>query len=152
MTWCKRGHLPSGNRKHWDPRKGTVIWKLQKSLCVLRSARRRWKDHLEDISSGSAVLSQICSTTCLWTRPSKRVSLVFHVDHLLFAGTRQTVTEIVSELERDLEPKSSEGDDETNALPVTNLGKNGGVELWSRCVVRGRHARGVQHVHAQEHT
>ena len=33
---------------------------------------------------------------------------MFHIDDLLFAGTRQTVTEIVSELERDLEPKSSE--------------------------------------------
>ena len=46
--------------------------------------------------------------TYLWTHPSKRVSLVFHVDDLLLAGTRQTVTEILSEPKRDLEPKSSE--------------------------------------------
>ena len=32
-----------------DPSKGTVIWKLQKSLCGLRRAPRRWQDHLEQI-------------------------------------------------------------------------------------------------------
>ena len=46
--------------------------------------------------------------TCLWTHPTKRVSLVFLVDDVLLAGTHQTVTEILSELKRDLELKSSE--------------------------------------------
>ena len=53
--------------------------------------------------------------TCLWTHPTKRVSLVFHVDDLLLARTRQTVTEILSELRRDLGTQEQRGDDETNA-------------------------------------
>ena len=47
--------------------------------------------------------------------PSQRVSLVFRVDDLLLAGTRQSVTEILSELNRDMGLKLR-GDDETNAL------------------------------------
>ena len=48
-----------------DPCKGTVICKLQKSLCGLRSAPRRWQDHLEQILAAS---SQTCLT--LACRPS----------------------------------------------------------------------------------
>ena len=90
-----------------DPSKGTVIWKLQKSLYGLRTAPRRWQDHLEDILKNCGFVANMLDT-CLWTHPSKRVSLVFHVDDLLLAGTRQTVTDILSEPKRDLEPKSSE--------------------------------------------
>ena len=46
--------------------------------------------------------------TCLWTHTTKRVSLVFHVDDLLLAGTHQIIKEILTELSRDLELKSSE--------------------------------------------
>ena len=46
--------------------------------------------------------------TCLWTHTTKRVSLVFHLDDLLLAGTHQIIKEILTELSRDLEPKSSE--------------------------------------------
>ena len=41
--------------------------------------------------------------TCLWTHTTKRVSLVFHGDELLLAGTHQIVTEVLAELSRDLE-------------------------------------------------
>ena len=65
-----------------DPSKGTVIGKLQKSLCGLRSAPRRWQDH--------AASSRTCWTlACGHT--TKRVSLVFHVDDLLLAGTHQMI-------------------------------------------------------------
>ena len=68
-----------------DPSKGTVIGKLQKSLCGLRSAPRRWQDH--------AASSRTCWTlACGHT--TKRVSLVFHVDDLLLAGTHQMIKEI----------------------------------------------------------
>ena len=40
----------------------------------------------------------------LWSRSS----LVFHVDDLLLAGTHQIISEVLAELSRDLEPKSSE--------------------------------------------
>ena len=69
--------------------------------------------------------------TCLWTHTSKRVSLVFQVDDLLLAGTHQIVTEILTELSRDLELQSR-GDDKTDALLVASPGKNeGGVQLRS---------------------
>ena len=42
------------------------------------------------------------------THTTKRVSLVFHVDDLLLAGTRQIIKEILTGLSRDLELKSSE--------------------------------------------
>ena len=61
-----------------DPIKGTVIWKLQKSLCGLRSAPRRWQDHLELVLSKCGVVPNMLDT-CLWTRTTKRVSLVVHV-------------------------------------------------------------------------
>ena len=38
----------------------------------------------------------------------KRVSLVFHVDDLLLAGTHQIITEVLAELSRDLELKSKQ--------------------------------------------
>ena len=46
--------------------------------------------------------------TCLWTHTTKRVSLVFHVDDLLLAGTHQINAKILDQLSRDLELKSSE--------------------------------------------
>ena len=91
-----------------------MIWKVQKSLYVLREAPRCWQEHLGDILRKSGLVSNMLDT-CLGTHPTKRVSLVFHVDDLLLARTRQIVTEILSELRRDVELKSSEGDDETNA-------------------------------------
>ena len=82
-------------------------------------------------SSGNAALSRTCSTlACGHT--TKRVSLVFHVDGLLLAGTHQIISEVLAELSRDLELTSSEGDDKTNALPGTNPGEDSrGVQLWS---------------------
>ena len=46
--------------------------------------------------------------TCLWTHTTKRVSLVFHLDDLLLAGTHQIIHEILCALSRDLELKRSE--------------------------------------------
>ena len=90
--------------------------------------------------------------TCLWTHTTKRVSLVFHVDDLL-AGTHQIIKEILTELSRDLELKSSEGDYKTNALPGTNPGKNDGrYNFGVDGLVSGKHAGRVQHVRAQELT
>ena len=53
-------------------------------------------------SSGSAASSR----TGLWTHTTKRVSLVFHVDDLLLAGTHQITNEVLAELSRDLELQS----------------------------------------------
>ena len=112
-----------------DPSKYTVIWKLQKSLFGLRSVPRRRYGFVSNLLD-----------TCLWTHPSKRVSLVFHVDDSLFAGTCHTVTEILSELKRRRGTQEQRSDDETNALPGTNPGKNeGGVQHRSRCFAPGRH-------------
>ena len=59
----------------------------------------------------------------------KRVSLVFHVDDFLLAGTHQIIKAVLTELSRDLELKRSEV---TNALLGTNPGKTeGGVQLRS---------------------
>ena len=70
-----------------DPSKRTVTWKLQKSLCGLKSAPRRWQDHLEQILRKCGFVSNVLDT-CLWTHTTKRISLVFHVDDLLLAGQR----------------------------------------------------------------
>ena len=123
-TWSTRGHHPSGNWRHSDNSWGTVIWKLQKSLYLLRSAPRCWQDHLGDILRKCGFVSNMLDT-CLWTHPTKLVSLVFHVDDLLLARTRQIVTEIHSELRRDLELNSSEVTTKPT-LPGTNPGKNKG--------------------------
>ena len=87
-----------------DPSKGTVIWKLQKSLHGLRGALRRWQDHLEQILRKFGFVP-IMPDTCLWTHTTKRMSLVLHVDDLLLAGTHQIIKEIITELSRDLELK-----------------------------------------------
>ena len=86
-----------------DPSKGTVIWKLQKSLYGLRSAPRRWQDHLE-----------------LRTHTTKRVSLVFHVDDLLLAGAHQIIKGNPHCIEPKPGAKEQRGDDEINALLGTN--------------------------------
>ena len=104
-----------------DPNKGTVIWKPQESLYGLRSAPRRWQDHLEQILKKCGFVPNMLDT-CLWTHTTKRVSLVFHVDDLLLAGTHQIISEVLAEL----------GDDKTNALLGTNPGKDKGwVQLRS---------------------
>ena len=46
--------------------------------------------------------------TCLKTHTTKRVSLVFHVDDLLLDGTHQIIGEVLAELSRNMELKSSE--------------------------------------------
>ena len=47
--------------------------------------------------------------TCLWSHTTKRVALVFHVDDLLLAGTHQVITEILTELSRDLGAQEQRG-------------------------------------------
>ena len=101
-----------------DPSKGTVIWKLQKSLYGLRSAPRRWQDHLEEILRKRGFVANMLDT-CLWTHPTKRVSLVFHVDDLMLAGTQKNISEVLAELRRDLEIKSNE----VTTKPIRYLGR-----------------------------
>ena len=98
---------PEWQAESLDPSKGTVIWKLQKSLYGLRSAPRRCEDHVEQILRKCGFVPKMLHT-CLWTQTTKRVSLVFHVDDLLLAGMHQIIKEILTELIRDLELKSSE--------------------------------------------
>ena len=122
-----RGHHPSGNRRHWHPSKGTVIWKLRKSLYVLRSAPRRWQDHLEDIISKCVFLSQICSTTdCGVTRPSGC--------HWCVPRRRFVVGWSAPDCHRNpfraetrLGTQEQRGDDETNALPGSHPTKKIGT-------------------------
>ena len=87
----------------------------EKSLYGLRSAPRRWRDQLENILTKCGFTPNMVDT-CLWTHTTKRVALAIHVDDLLLAETRQTVTEILTEPSRDLEIKSSE----VATLPGTN--------------------------------
>ena len=101
-----------------DPSKRTVIRKLQKSLYGLRSTSRRWQDHLEDILRKCGFCLKH-ARHLLVDSPVQGGSLVFDVDDLLLAGTRQTVTEILSELKRDLELKSSE----VTTKPTRYLGR-----------------------------
>ena len=135
-----------------DPSMGSMICKLQKSLCGLRIAPRRWQDHLEQILRKCGFVP-IMLNTCLWTRTTRRVSFVFHVDDLLLAGTHQIIQEVLAELSRDLELKSSE----VTMKPTRYLGRTlvktkKVVQHRSSCLVRGKHAGGAQHVRAQELT
>ena len=57
-----------------DHSKGAVIWKLQKSLYGLRSAPRRWQDHLENFLKECAFTPNMLDT-CLWTHATRRVAL-----------------------------------------------------------------------------
>ena len=69
-------------------------------------------------SSGSAASSRTCWTlACGHT--TKRVLLVFHVEDLLLAETHQIIKEILTELSRDLELKSSE----VTTKPTRYLGR-----------------------------
>ena len=64
-------------------------------------------DHLEQIIRKCRFVPNMLDT-CFWTHTTKQVSLVFHLDDLLLAGTHQIMKEILSELSRDPELKSSE--------------------------------------------
>ena len=90
-----------------DPSKGTLISKLQKSLYGLRSAPRRWQDHLEEILRKCGFVANMLDT-CLWTHPTERVSLLFHKDDLMLAGKQKNISEVLAELRRDLEIESNE--------------------------------------------
>ena len=112
---------PESQPETLDPSKGTVIWKLQKSLCVLRSAPRRWHDHLEDILRKCGFVSKVLDT-CLWTHPSKRVSLVCSTSTICCWLERARLSQISFRLGA----QEQRGEVETNALPGTNPGKNEG--------------------------
>ena len=96
------------------------------SLHGLRSAPRRCQDHLEQIFTSCGFVPKHVLDTCLCTHTTKRVSLEFHVDDLLLAGTHQIIKEILTGLSRDLKAQDQRGDDKTNALLGTNPGKNRG--------------------------
>ena len=66
-----------------DPCKGTVIWKLQKSLYGLRSAPRRWQDHLEQIL-------RKCGFVCGPTRRSECHSYSMWTTHCWLERTRSS--------------------------------------------------------------
>ena len=95
-----------------------MVWILQKSLHGLRGAPRRWQDHLEQILKKCGFVPNMLGT-CLWTHTTKRVSLVFHVDDLLLAGTHEIIKEVLAELSRDVELKSSE----VTTKPTRYLGR-----------------------------
>ena len=57
--------------------------------------------------------------TCLWTHPTKRVSLVLHVDDLLLDGTHKNINEVFAEVRHDLEIKSTE----VTTKPTRYLGR-----------------------------
>ena len=97
---------PSGSLKHWIPARIQSSGNCSKSHYGLRSAPRRWQEHLEQILRKCG-FSPNMNDTCLWTHTTKRVSLVFHVDDLLLAETHQIITETLTELSRDLELRSS---------------------------------------------
>ena len=100
-----------------DPSNGTVICYLQKSLYGLRTNRDAGKT-IWSRSSGSEASSRTCWTlACGHT--TKQVSLVFHVDDLLSAGTHQIIKGSLTELSRDLELKSSE----VTTKPTRYLGR-----------------------------
>ena len=61
-----------------DPSKGTVIWKLLKSLYGLRSAPRCWQDQLENILTKCGFIPNMLDT-CLWTHTTKRAARGRHV-------------------------------------------------------------------------
>ena len=72
-----------------DPSKRTVMWKLQTSLCGLRSAPRRWQDHLNQILRKCGFVPNM-PDTCLWTHTTMRVSLVLHVEPRPEVTTKST--------------------------------------------------------------
>ena len=66
---------PQWQRETLDPSKGRVIWKLQKSHHGLRSARRRWQDHLEEILRNCGFVPNMLDT-CLWTHDEASITRI----------------------------------------------------------------------------
>ena len=83
-----------------------MIWKVQKSVYVLSSAPRCWQDHLGDILRKSVLSQHAC--TCLWTHPTKRVSLAFPLTICFWPERARLSQKSTPQLRRDLELKSSE--------------------------------------------
>ena len=136
--WRRENRLPQ--RTHQGRRRGVVSKATtrvatggtgsQQGYCDLETTEESaWsgklterQDHLGDIwrtFSESASLSQTCLTLGCGLTPTTRVSLVSHVDDLLLSETRQTVPEILSELKRDSDLKSSE----VTTKPTRHLGR-----------------------------
>ena len=78
--------------------------------------------------------------TCLWTRTTKRVPLVFHVDDSLLAGTHQIIHRNPHWIEPRPGAQKQRGDGKTDALLGTNLGKDEGRETTSELMLRERKA------------
>ena len=73
VVYAKRP--PEWQPETLDPSKGTVTWKLQTSLYGLRSAPRRWHDHLEQILRKCGFVPNMLDT-CLWTHDEASVTRI----------------------------------------------------------------------------
>ena len=63
---------------------------------VCEAHRDVGKDHLEQIPQEVRLRPELACGT----HTTKRISLVFHVDDLLLAGTHQIISEVLAELSR----------------------------------------------------
>ena len=95
-----------------------MIWKLQRSLYGLRSAPKRWQDHLEEILRKCGFVSNMVDI-CLWTPDEASIARIPRGGLVFLAGTHQIIREILAELRRDLELKSSK----VTTKPTRYLGR-----------------------------
>ena len=104
-----------------DPSKRTVIWKLQESLYGVRSAPRRWQDHLDQILSKCGFVPNMLETR-LWTHDEASITRIQR-GRLVVVGWNAPDQGNPHRIEPRPGAQEKRGDDKTNALLGANPGK-----------------------------
>ena len=104
-----------------DPSKGTVIWKLQEGLYGVRSAPRRWQDHLDQILSKCGFVPNLMDTR-LWTHDEGSITRIQR-GRLVVGWNAPDHQGNPHRIEPRPGAQEQRGDDKINALLGTNPGR-----------------------------
>ena len=79
-----------------------MCWRIKKALYGLRTAPRRWQEHLVEILEAEG-LTQSKVDTCLLTKEG--IALCYHVDDILVTGGKGAVSSFMRSLGEKLDIK-----------------------------------------------
>ena len=80
---------------------GSVLWKLKKALCGLRTAPRAWQDHLAELRH-THHFKRMQSDANVYVSLALKVTILVPVDGLMVCGNKQAIADIMAPLSKGL--------------------------------------------------
>lgn len=116
------------------PERG-VLWKLRRAWYCLRNAPRLWQDHFDSVMAGNN-FQRMKSDPNLYVHKAKKLDVLCYVDDLMVFGSDSDVSQLVTDLGKDLLAKAASELSEGNK--ITFLGRQikrnaDSIELFTNC-------------------